>query len=113
MHGGRRHLGQPPIRLQEAVQGSGAGFNDVESALKIRVLLFRQLRQRQSRSQASGNRNDGRQRVVKLVHQNADQALRSSSRRARLTSESTISLWGTPFWRKELWRTIQRALGVE
>ena len=40
------------------------------------------------------------------------QALRSSSRRARLTSERTIRVWGTPFWRKELRRTCQRALGL-
>ena len=41
------------------------------------------------------------------------QALRSSSRRARLTSDSTINVWGTPFCRNELLRTIQRAFGAE
>src|SRR5664279_2871166 len=61
LQGGRRHLRQPAIRLKKSMQRCSAGFDDVEAALKVRVLLFRQLRQRQTRGQAARDRNYRRQ----------------------------------------------------
>src|SRR5262249_25597535 len=71
----RRELGQPRVRAHESTQGFGAGGDDAEAALDVVAPVGGRRIALDDRGQTAGNRFDGRQRVVHLVGDDADQSL--------------------------------------
>src|SRR5262249_38502524 len=71
----RGHARQAGIGLHETVERFDAAFNHTQALLHVLGHVFRKRGTHGERAEGAGDRFDGRKRVVKLVAENADEAL--------------------------------------